>query len=66
MGTGTNSTDTQKRVTSQRCSICRSDVDPECTWHQGRCPHRPSLVDQILADPYKSRFYNLFKIFKRK
>lgn len=64
MGTGKTSTNTQKVVTKQpRCSLCGDIPAPGCDWNQGRCPHEPSLLDQILADPYRSRFYNLVKFF---
>jgi len=70
MGTGTSHTDTQKRVSSKppRCSICRKPIADaqSCDWNQGRCPHTPSMIDQIMADPYRSRFYNLIKFFTRK
>jgi hypothetical protein len=68
MGTGTSHTDTQKTVSSKppRCSICRKPIAEVtvCNWNQGRCPHTPSMIDQIMADPYRSRFYNLIKFFK--
>ena len=70
MGTGQNSRDTQtvKVTTSKppKCSICRQVITNTCDWHQGRCTHTPSMIDQILDNPYKSRFYNLIKFFKGK
>ena len=70
MGTGTHSQNTQARVTKStkppKCSICRQVITNTCDWHQGRCPHIPSMIDQILDNPYKSRFYNLIKFFKGK
>ena len=60
MGTGTPSRSVKKEVT---CNHCGEIIHPDCAWQQGRCPHRPSMLDQILADPYRSRFYNLFKFF---
>jgi len=72
MGTGQTSQNTQavKVATAKppKCSICRqviTDVS-SCDWNQGRCPHIPSMAQQIMASPYKSRFYNLIKFFKRK
>lgn len=50
----------------ERCNFCNKTVTPECDWRQGRCPHRPSMLDYILEDTYKSRFYNLLKFFKGK
>jgi hypothetical protein len=70
MGTGTHSQNTQEIVTKStkppKCSICRQVITNTCDWNQGRCPHVPSMIDQILANPYQSRFYNLIKFFKRK
>lgn len=71
MGTGQTSRNTETtsvKVSSKppRCSICHKVITPDCEWKQGRCPHLPSLVDQILANPYKSRFYNLINFFKGK
>jgi hypothetical protein len=64
MGSGSNMATTQTQVGKQpRCSVCNETPAPDCAWQQGRCPHRPSMLDQILADPYRSRFYNLFKFF---
>jgi ferritin-like protein len=53
---------------SPKCSICRRPLDEVvlCNWHQGRCPHMPSLAEQILNDPYRSRFYNLINFLKGK
>jgi len=70
MGTGTNHQYTQKQISSKppRCAICRkviADVE-SCDWQQGRCPHTPSLVESIINNPYKARFYNLIKFFSRK
>jgi hypothetical protein len=63
MGTRTSRTNT-KAVKLSKCSICYKVPTPDCAWHQGRCPHHPSMLDTILSDPYKSRFYNLIKFFK--
>jgi hypothetical protein len=61
MGTGTP--DSSVTEVKEKCKICLQQPEPDCAWHQGRCPHRASMLDQILADPYQSRFYNLFKFF---
>jgi hypothetical protein len=68
MGTESSNRHTQKRVSSKppRCSLCKEIYTPACDYMQGRCPHHPSLMDRILSDPYKSRFYNLIKFFKGK
>ena len=59
MGTGTP----DSTITELNCTHCGEIIHPGCTWRQGRCPHAPSLLDQILADFYLSRFYNLIKFF---
>jgi len=50
----------------QTCVICRKPPTDDCAWRQGRCPHLPSLAEQIIQNPYKSRFYNLLNFFKGK
>jgi len=49
-----------------KCNTCNNEYSPSCDYKQGRCPHHPSLLEQVLSDPYKSRFYNLINWFKRK
>ena len=44
----------------QKCAICYKEIKADCDWRQGRCPHRPSLAETIINDPYKARFLNLF------
>jgi hypothetical protein len=67
MGTRKTNTDTQTRVKyPARCSVCKQVPRATCDWNQGRCPHLPSLLDQIIAVPYKTRFYNLLKFITRK
>ena len=68
MGTGTINQTTQKRVSSKppRCSVCKKEYTPACDYMQGRCPHHTSVLDTIVSDPYRSRFYNLLKFFRRK
>jgi hypothetical protein len=48
------------------CEICGQEYSPSCDYRQGRCPHHPSMLDNILSSPYKLRFYNLIKFFKGK
>ena len=66
MGTNTSNKDTQTEIKPTRCSLCRQEYTPDCNYMQGRCPHHPSMLDTILSDSYKSRFYNLIKFFKGK
>jgi hypothetical protein len=44
-----------------KCNFCGKDVAPTCDWQQGRCPHRSAMIDDILLDNYKARYYNLIK-----
>jgi hypothetical protein len=65
MGSGSSMGKAQTEVTkTPRCSLCGTVPRPNCDWNQGRCPHLPSMLDQILADPYRSRFYNLLRFFR--
>jgi hypothetical protein len=41
------------------CKTCRKEIHLDCDWQQGRCPHRPSMINEILLDNYKTRYYNL-------
>lgn len=63
MGTRKTNRTTKEKID---CKICGHEYTPECDYRQGRCPHHPSLLDQILANPYKSRLYNLINFFTRK
>ena len=47
-----------------KCNVCGEQIKSNCDWRQGRCPHQPSMLDTILADPYKSRYYNLVQSIK--
>jgi len=49
-----------------KCEACNKEYTATCDYRQGRCPHHPSLLDEILGSPYKSRFYNLLNWFKGK
>ena len=42
-----------------KCNACGKNVEPNCDWRQGRCPHRSAIIDNILLDNYKTRYYNL-------
>lgn len=46
-----------------KCNHCGEDTVKKinCDWRQGRCPHRPPILDDILLDNYKARYYNLIK-----
>ena len=62
MGTRKTNRHTQKI----KCKTCGREYSHMCDYMQGRCPHHPSMLDEILSNPYKSRFYNLLKFFKGK
>ena len=63
MGTATTSTDTKEL--NSKCQTCGQTIEFDCAWRQGRCPHRPSLLSQVLADRYKSRFFNLLESIRK-
>lgn len=49
-------------MSHERCNICGENIEQtrySCTWKQGRCPHRPSMINPDLLDKYRLRFYNL-------
>lgn len=33
-----------------KCSICRKIPSPDCDYRQGRCPHRPSMLNLTFID----------------
>lgn len=59
-------TKTNRSTEKIDCETCGQEHTPMCDYHQGRCLHHPSVLDCILSDPYKSRFYNLLNFFKGK
>ena len=66
MGTGQTSQDTQTvvRLTKPpKCSICRQIITDTCDWMQGRCPHRPAMIN---VSEVKTRFTNLINFLKGK
>jgi hypothetical protein len=63
MGTRKSNTGAEPAVT---CNICGQVPSPGCDWRQGRCPHVPSLLDLIMSNPHKTRFYNLIKFITGK
>lgn len=47
-----------------KCNHCGDEIKSDCDWRQGRCPHRPAMIEVILSDQYKTRFYNLIQQIK--
>jgi hypothetical protein len=47
-----------------KCKTCGGEISPDCDWRQGRCPHRPSMLELILNDTYKTRYLNLINSIK--
>jgi len=47
-----------------KCTTCGQEYSPSCDWRQGRCPHHPSMFEQLMSDPYKTRYYNLINSIK--
>lgn len=52
-------------MVTKKCDACGEEIHPGCDWQQGRCPHRSALIDDILLDNYKARYYNLVKSIQR-
>lgn len=46
-----------------KCNHCGDEIKTPCDWRQGRCPHSPAMIDCIINDQYKARFYNLIRSF---
>jgi len=56
MGTRTSGRNI-KAVKLARCSLCREIPQPDCDWHQGRCPHRePAIIETVIRN-----FFNFFR-----
>ena len=47
-----------------KCDTCGNEYSTDCNYRQGRCPHHPSMIDEIMLDTYKSRYYNLLNSIK--
>ena len=45
------------REKSKRCAVCLKAIDPNCDWKQGRCPHRPPMIEIQPKDTSKGHFY---------
>ena len=41
------------------CDTCGKEYSSKCDFRQGRCPHHTPMIDEIMLDTYKSRYYNL-------
>jgi len=64
MGTGTPDNQTETAIVP--CHICGQVPSAACDWRQGRCPYHKSLLEQILDDNHKARFFNLLNWFNKK
>ena len=40
-----------------KCNICHSLIRPDCTYKQGRCPHRKPMIEIQPKDTSKGHFY---------
>jgi hypothetical protein len=47
-----------------KCNICNKEFSPDCDYNQGRCPHLPSMAEEILNSKYKTRYYDLVQKIK--
>lgn len=49
-----------------KCTVCRKDIEADCDWNQGRCPHRKPMINIQPKDTSKGHFYvSLTKSFIR-
>ena len=48
-----------------KCQTCNLQIQPNCDWNQGRCPHREPLLSSAFLDNYHFRYYNLIQSIKR-
>lgn len=47
-----------------KCNVCNQPYSPRCDYRQGRCPHHPAMIENILDNNHKARFYNLYHALK--
>jgi len=40
-----------------KCKTCRSEIDLNCDWNQGRCPHRKPMIEIQPKDTSRGHFY---------
>lgn len=46
------------------CNTCGKEYTADCNYRQGRCPHHKSMIDEIMLDTYKTRYYNLINFIR--
>lgn len=40
-----------------KCNTCRQEIQNNCDYNQGRCPHRKPMIDIQPKDTSKGHFY---------
>ncbi len=40
-----------------KCNTCNKEYSPECDYKQGRCPHRPPMLNIQPKDTSRGHFY---------
>ena len=40
-----------------KCNTCRQEVQNDCDYNQGRCPHRKPMIDIQPKDTSRGHFY---------
>lgn len=40
-----------------KCNTCRQEIQNNCDYNQGRCPHRKSMIEIQPKDTSKGHFY---------
>ena len=49
-----------------KCEHCGDTVKPNCDWRQGRCPHRPAMIDiQALINSLKGKIVSWLQKSKK-
>jgi len=41
----------------KKCAICRQEINPNCDWNQGKCPHRTPMLQIQPKDTSRGHFY---------
>jgi hypothetical protein len=39
------------KILKEQCNVCKKEYSPRCDYRQGRCPHHPSLIGNIMNQP---------------
>ena len=54
-------------MNTNKCNYCGKTVKFngfDCDWQQGRCPHKPPMIDVSVFDKYKTKAYTFLQKIK--